>query len=80
MQGTNGAVEVLSQPLHLCPVCLHKLQYATKCNLLERYQRLVAFYAGAEEHFEKEKTWMEARLESLTPKPETDQPKEEEEL
>eukprot|EP00163_Fabomonas_tropica_P018965 TRINITY_DN33388_c0_g1_i1.p1 TRINITY_DN33388_c0_g1~~TRINITY_DN33388_c0_g1_i1.p1 ORF type:complete len:423 (+),score=61.41 TRINITY_DN33388_c0_g1_i1:396-1664(+) len=43
----NGSIDIVESDLrsaHLCPVCLEKLQSATKCNVLTRYQDLEAVY------------------------------------
>jgi archaemetzincin len=43
MNGSNNLEENLSKPIYLCPICLRKLQYNLKFNILERYKELQAF-------------------------------------
>lgn len=44
MNGSNHLQESDSRPLHLCPVCLHKLHYSIGLDITERYQKLHNFY------------------------------------
>lgn len=44
MNGSNSLEESDRQPLHLCPVCLRKLQGAVGFDPVARYQRLEAWY------------------------------------
>ncbi len=46
MNGCNNLEENDAQPIHLCPVCLKKLQHATSFNVEKRYSELAAFYAA----------------------------------
>ncbi|KAF6092164.1 archaelysin family metallopeptidase 2 [Phyllostomus discolor] len=41
MQGSNHLEEADRRPLHLCPICLRKLQCAIGFNIIERYKALV---------------------------------------
>ena len=47
MNGSNHLEETDRQPLHLCPVCLRKLQWSTGFNVLERYTKLARIARGA---------------------------------
>ena len=40
MNGSNHLAESDRRPLHLCPVCLRKLQWSIGCDVLERYRAL----------------------------------------
>lgn len=44
MNGSNHLQESDSRPLHLCPVCLHKLHYSIGFDIIERYKKLKNFY------------------------------------
>ena len=44
MNGVRSLGEVDPQPLHLCPVCLAKIQAALGFEPRARYQRLVDFH------------------------------------
>ena len=44
MNGVNSLVEMDRSPLHLCPVCLAKLQWNLRFDAARRYRRLAAFY------------------------------------
>lgn len=44
MNGVNSLVEMDRSPLHLCPVCLAKLQWNLRFDAPRRYRRLAAFY------------------------------------
>jgi archaemetzincin len=63
MNGSNHLAEADARPLHLCPVCLRKLQYSVGFDVARRYQRLreVCRAAG----FEKEQKWLENRVNYL---------------
>ena len=43
MNGVNHREESDKKPLHLCPLCLHKLTWNTRCDPVERYKKLEAF-------------------------------------
>jgi archaemetzincin len=60
MNGCNHLGELDSQPLHLCPVCLKKLQNSVGFNCTERYKKLAAFYKKA--GLDNEAAWVERRL------------------
>jgi len=44
MNGSNSLPESDRQPLRLCPVCLKKLQWNRRFDVLERYGKLLAFH------------------------------------
>lgn len=43
MQGSNSLPESDQQPIHLCPQCHAKIVYATGCNPIQRYEKLIQF-------------------------------------
>ncbi|HUH01530.1 MAG TPA: archaemetzincin, partial [Kofleriaceae bacterium] len=45
MNGSNSLAESDTQPMHLCPIDLRKLQLTSQLDLHARYQALAAFYA-----------------------------------
>ena len=59
VNGSNNMAESDAQPLHLCPVCLRKLHFATGFDLLQRYDDLHAFYQRAD--LEREAAWIQDR-------------------
>ena len=61
LNGSNHLAESDSRPMHLCPVCLHKLQYSISSDLVTRYRSLRKFYAQAA--FDDEAQWTAGRLE-----------------
>ncbi len=44
MNGSNSLAESDRRPIHLCPVCLRKLQWNRGFDVLARYRALAAFY------------------------------------
>jgi len=60
VNGSNHLKESDSRPLHLCPVCLHKLQHSIRFNVVERYSNLFHFYR--EVGFDDEAQWVAGRL------------------
>ena len=60
MNGSNHLGESDSRPFHLCPVCLRKLQWSIKWDIVKRDESLDALYN--EFGFEKESKWTEERL------------------
>lgn len=63
MNGANHLAENDRQPMHLCPVCLRKLQHSVGFDVLARYQKL-------QQTCEKlgltaEAKWYQARIEKL---------------
>lgn len=45
MNGSNSLPEADRRPIHLCPICLRKLEWNTGVNRLERYRKLEDFYS-----------------------------------
>jgi len=64
INGSNHLEESDARPLRLCPVCLHKLQYAIDFNVARRYKNLWLFYRAV--GFDAESRWLERRLEKIT--------------
>ena len=60
MNGSNSLEESDSKPVHLCPVCLKKLQYSIGFDIAKRYEKLREFYNMV--GFEEEKEAIERRL------------------
>jgi len=80
MRGSNGA-EVEHQPnyLHLCPVCLHKLQWSTGCNIPNNYAQLFELlqpFEEASEAFKVDCDFLRKRLCALEDVPIPDIPDE----
>ncbi len=63
MNGSNSLQELDGQPIHLCPLCLRKLEHAVGFDPLERYRKLLEVYESA--GLKKERHWVERRLASL---------------
>lgn len=63
MNGSNHLNESDAQPIHLCPVCLAKLQNSVQFNPVERYQKLLRFYQDA--GLIKELGWVKRRLSKI---------------
>ncbi|MGB6222857.1 archaemetzincin [Haloferula sp.] len=59
MNGANHLEEADSTPMHLCPVCLRKLQRASRGDPAARYARLAVFYGV--NGLDEEKEWVEDR-------------------
>ena len=62
MNGCNSIKENDAQPIHLCPVCLEKLQCATSFDIDKRYKALAAFYKAT--GLVEEARWVENRCKS----------------
>lgn len=69
MNGSNHLGESDSRPMHLCPVCLRKLQYAIGFEVPARYRALLRFYK--EVGFDDEARWTEQRIARITGEPST---------
>lgn len=67
MNGSNHIQEADSRPMHLCPICLHKLHYSIGFDVLDRYRKLAQFYRQV--GFDEERRWVEERLRRLTQQP-----------
>lgn len=66
MNGSNHLEESTKKPMYLCVVCLRKLQSNIKFDILERYQRLKAFYEEQKgERVQKTLTFIEAAIEKI---------------
>lgn len=63
MNGSNNLQEADAQPLHLCPVCLRKLQHVTGFDIIKRYRMLESFYG--ESGFTEESKWVRSMCEFL---------------
>jgi archaemetzincin len=63
MNGSNHLAESDRRPLHLCPVCLRKLQWSVGFDVLERYRAMegVARANG----FADEADWLSRRIKTL---------------
>ena len=60
MNGSNHLKEIDSRPIHLCPVCLRKLQFSVGFDVVERYEKLIHLYREAGLH--NEASWVSERL------------------
>jgi archaemetzincin len=60
MNGSNNLEESDARPLHLCPVCLRKLQYSIGFDVCDRYRRLYRFYQRI--GFDEDSKWVQNRL------------------
>jgi archaemetzincin len=60
MNGCNNLAENDAQPIHLCPVCLKKLQHAIGFDSNNRYKDLGEFYL--KEGFIKQVEWIRKRF------------------
>lgn len=64
MQGSNSMPESDDQPIHLCPQCHAKMIYATGCDPVKRFAKLITFCRAHDlsdelEYFELAKTKLE---------------------
>jgi len=64
LNGSNHLQESDSRPLHLCPVCLRKLQFSIGFDVVGRYRKLLDFYRQA--GFTREGQWVAERLKKIT--------------
>jgi len=60
MNGSNSLDESDGRPLFLCPVCLRKLQWNLRFDVLDRYERLAGFYEACDLAFEAR--WTKGRI------------------
>ena len=60
MNGSNHLAESDSRPIHLCPICLRKLQHAVGFDHVARYRALEAFYQRV--GLKPEAAWVRRRL------------------
>lgn len=63
MNGSNHLGETDDRPMHLCPVCLRKLQLVTGCDLVKREEELLRFYEA--NAIPDEAEWSRRRLAKL---------------
>jgi archaemetzincin len=63
INGSNHLRESDSRPLHLCPVCLRKLQHSAKFDVVKRYTKLREYYKKAD--FDDAAEWLTGRLEHI---------------
>ena len=63
MNGSNHLQESDRRPLHLCPVCLRKLQFTVGFDVVKRYEALGRFYKQA--GLKDEGAWVDRRLEKI---------------
>jgi archaemetzincin len=63
MNGANHLKEMDNTPMHLCPVCLRKMQHAVKFDPIERYQKLHVFYVKYK--LDKEAGWVKSRIDKI---------------
>jgi len=63
MNGSNHLQESDARPLHLCPVCLRKLQWSIGFDVVKHYEHLHQFCQRA--GFEDEAAWIARRLKEL---------------
>ena len=65
MNGSNHLQESDRRPLHLCPVCLRKLQSSVGFDVVKHCEELASF--DERESFGDEATWLRKRVEKLRP-------------
>ena len=65
LNGSNHLRECDSRPMHLCPVCLHKLQYNIGFDVISRYVNLFCLYKKI--GFDDDAKWVEDRLQWILP-------------
>lgn len=63
VNGSNHLQESDSRPLHLCPVCLRKLQHSIGFDVVNRYRHLLRFYQKI--GFDNDAQWITNRLEHI---------------
>jgi len=60
MSGSNSLEESDHRPLHLCPICLKKLQWNRGFDMIKRYERLREFFENQD--LKEEAAWISLRL------------------
>ena len=63
MNGSNSLDEMDRNTIHLCPVCLHKLQWNLKFDVRQRYRQLHDIFKQS--HYDDLAGWMDRRLARL---------------
>ena len=64
MNGSNHLAESDRRPLHLCPVCLRKLEWSIGFDVVERYASLER--VTGEASFMDEAEWLSRQLKTLS--------------
>ena len=67
MNGSNSLEESDRRPLHLCPICLKKLQWNREFDIIRRYERLKEFFEN--QNIREEALWINLRLKRIMPNP-----------
>jgi len=65
LNGSNHLAESDARPMHLCPVCLRKLQHSIGFDVIKRYGNLFRFYKKV--GFDNEAQWVANRLKRILP-------------
>ena len=63
INGSNHLDESDSRPMHLCPVCMRKLQHSIEFDVVERYKNLQNYYDAS--RFDDASKWVKERLEHI---------------
>lgn len=63
MNGSNHLEEADRRPLHVCPVCLRKLQHSIGFDVVARYEGLEQFYSAVS--FSEDARWVKEQLEGI---------------
>lgn len=63
MNGSNHLGETDARPMHLCPVCLRKLQLTAGFDLVKREEALLKFFEA--NGIKDETDWSRRRLEKI---------------
>lgn len=67
LNGSNNLTETDNAPMHLCPVCLRKLDLASRPDHLTRYARLKKIYT--EQQLDRPATYAKKRIQKLLTPP-----------
>jgi len=67
MSGSNSLEESDRRPLHLCPICLKKLQWNREFDTIKRYEGLREFLKNQD--LKEEATWINLRLKRIGSNP-----------
>ena len=65
MNGCNNMKEAKKQPLYECPICLRKLQYSIRFDILERYKKMLNVTKMFGGNFNSASKWYENRIKSI---------------
>jgi archaemetzincin len=63
MNGSNNPTELNLTPIHLCPICLRKLQHSIGFDVADRYRNLGKFYERTD--LKAEADWARERLKKI---------------